>query len=115
MWRSMSKAAFVRALRRLIPKITGADLLPAPAGIRAQAVAPDGSLLEDFSFDETRRVLNVINAPSPAATASLAVGRMIADKLALGLNPRCLMRRSNYPAGRCLIEPTVLAMRAVSF
>lgn len=82
MWRSMSKPAFVSALRRLIPKITGSDLLPAPAGIRAQAVAPDGSLLDDFSFYETRRVLNVINAPSPAATASLAVGRMIADKLA---------------------------------
>jgi (S)-2-hydroxyglutarate dehydrogenase len=82
MWRSMSKPAFLRALRRLIPRITGADLLPAPAGIRAQAVAPDGLLLDDFSFHETRRILNVINAPSPAATASLALGRMIADKLA---------------------------------
>lgn len=83
MWRSMSKPAFVRALRRLVPNITATDLLPAPAGIRAQAVAPDGSLLDDFSFYETRRILNVINAPSPAATASLAVGRVIADKLAL--------------------------------
>jgi L-2-hydroxyglutarate oxidase len=82
LWRSMSKPAFLRALRRLIPGITGADLLPAPAGIRAQAVAPDGLLLDDFSFHETRRILNVINAPSPAATASLALGRMIADKLA---------------------------------
>jgi L-2-hydroxyglutarate oxidase len=82
MWRSMSKPAFVRALQRLIPGITGADLSPAPAGIRAQAVGPDGSLLDDFSFHETPRILNVINAPSPAATASLALGRMIADRLA---------------------------------
>ncbi|MFY9608775.1 MAG: L-2-hydroxyglutarate oxidase [Blastocatellia bacterium] len=83
MWRSVNKPAFVKALRRLVPNITATDLLPAPAGIRAQAVAPDGSLLDDFSFSETRRILNVINAPSPAATASLAVGRLIADKLAL--------------------------------
>ncbi|HWO00259.1 MAG TPA: L-2-hydroxyglutarate oxidase [Blastocatellia bacterium] len=82
MWRSMSKLAFVKALQRLVPSITATNLLPAPAGIRAQAVAPDGSLLDDFAFLETRRLVNVINAPSPAATASLAIGRVIVEKLA---------------------------------
>jgi (S)-2-hydroxyglutarate dehydrogenase len=82
MWRSMSKLAFVRALQRLVPDIKASGLLPAPAGIRAQAVAPDGSLVDDFSFLETARIVNVINAPSPAATASLAVGGLIVEKLA---------------------------------
>lgn len=81
-WRSMSKSAFVEALKRLVPKITASALLPASAGIRAQAVAPDGSLVDDFSFLETARIVNVINAPSPAATASLAVGELIVEKLA---------------------------------
>lgn len=82
MWRSMSKRSFLRALRRLIPSINQSDLLPAPAGIRAQAVAPNGSLVDDFSFLESARIVNVINAPSPGATASLAVGRLIVEKLA---------------------------------
>ena len=81
-WRSMSKTAFVKALKRLVPKITASALSPALAGIRAQAVAPDGSLVDDFSFLETARIVNVINAPSPAATASLAVGGLIVEKLA---------------------------------
>lgn len=82
MWRSLSKAAFVKALRRLVPRITTTDLLPAPTGIRAQAVAPDGSLLDDFCFHESGRSVNVINAPSPAATASFAVAGLIVEKLA---------------------------------
>ncbi|MEK6299763.1 MAG: L-2-hydroxyglutarate oxidase [Acidobacteriota bacterium] len=81
-WRSISKPAFVKALQRLVPQITTNDLVPAPSGIRAQAVAPDGSLVDDFSIRETRRIVNVINAPSPAATASLAVGGMIVERLA---------------------------------
>jgi len=81
-WRSISKAAFVKALQRLVPRITARALRPAPAGIRAQAVAPDGSLVDDFSFHETRRIVNVINAPSPGATASLTVGELIVEKLA---------------------------------
>jgi L-2-hydroxyglutarate oxidase len=81
-WRSLNKRAFVRALRRLVPAIEASSLTPAPSGIRAQAVAPDGTLVDDFSFLETPRVVNVINAPSPAATASLAIGKLIAGKLA---------------------------------
>ena len=53
-----------------------------PAGIRAQAVAPDGSMLDDFAFSETARMVNVINAPSPAATASLGIGNAIVARLA---------------------------------
>ena len=82
MWRSLSKAAFVRALQRLIPEIRADDLEPAPAGIRAQAVAPDGSLVDDFLIQESERIVNVCNAPSPAATASLQIGATIVDRLA---------------------------------
>jgi L-2-hydroxyglutarate oxidase len=82
MWRSLSKAAFVQALRRLVPDIRAADLETAPAGIRAQAVAPDGGLVDDFLIVEGDRVVNVCNAPSPAATASLQIGAAVVDRLA---------------------------------
>jgi L-2-hydroxyglutarate oxidase len=82
MWRSFSKAAFVRALQHLVPAVQEDDLEPAPAGIRAQAIAPDGSMVDDFLIQETDRMVNVCNAPSPAATASLNIGRLIVDKLA---------------------------------
>jgi L-2-hydroxyglutarate oxidase len=82
MWRSLSKGAFVRALQRLVPAIGAEHLEPAPAGIRAQAVAPDGSLVDDFLVVEGERVVNVCNAPSPAATASLRIGETIVDRLA---------------------------------
>jgi len=82
MWRSLSKAAFVRALQRLVPPIRAEHLEPAPAGIRAQAVAPDGSLVDDFLLVEGERVVNVCNAPSPAATASLRIGETIVGRLA---------------------------------
>lgn len=82
MWRSLSKAAFVKALQRLVPAISATDLLPAASGIRAQAVTPDGSMLDDFYFQETRRIMNVVNAPSPAATASIALGSLIVQRLA---------------------------------
>jgi L-2-hydroxyglutarate oxidase len=81
MWRSVSKRAFVHALQRLIPEIQGADLSPAPAGVRAQAVSPDGGLVDDFAFCQTPRAVHVINAPSPAATASLSIGDFIAKKV----------------------------------
>lgn len=81
MWRSISKAAFVKALQRLLPAIRASDLEPAPAGVRAQAVAPDGSMVDDFLIQETERVINVGNAPSPAATASLNIGKLIVDRL----------------------------------
>jgi len=82
MVRSYSKAAFVRALQRMMPALQSEDLEPAPAGVRAQAVAPDGSMLDDFAFAETRRMIHVVNAPSPAATAALSIGRSIVEKLA---------------------------------
>lgn len=86
--RSLSKRAFTAAVQRLLPAVTAADLVPATAGVRAQAVAPDGTLLDDFAFagfdpSETassRRVVHVLNAPSPAATASLAIGREVARR-----------------------------------
>lgn len=82
MWRSASKTAFVRALQKLVPEIEAKHLQRAPSGVRAQAVTPDGRLLDDFLIRETGRVLNVCNAPSPAATASLSIGATIADRLA---------------------------------
>jgi (S)-2-hydroxyglutarate dehydrogenase len=82
MWRSVSKAAFVTALRRLMPDLRSDDLEPMPAGVRAQAVGPDGAMLDDFAFQESARMVHVLNAPSPAATASLSIGKTIVDKLA---------------------------------
>lgn len=82
MWRSFSKAAFVKALQRLIPEIRSEHLESAPAGVRAQALGRDGKLLDDFLIQETDRVVNVCNAPSPAATAALNIGNLIVDRLA---------------------------------
>jgi L-2-hydroxyglutarate oxidase len=82
MWRSLSKAAFVRALQRLLPEIQSMHLEAAPAGVRAQAVEPSGAMVDDFAFYELPRIVHVINAPSPAATASLSIGKMIVEKLA---------------------------------
>jgi L-2-hydroxyglutarate oxidase len=81
MWRSWNKAAFVKALQHLVPAIRAEDLETAPAGIRAQAIAPDGTLVDDFLIQEGERTINVCNAPSPAATASLNIGRLIVEKL----------------------------------
>jgi L-2-hydroxyglutarate oxidase len=78
-YRSYSKYAFWRALRRLIPAIEVDDLIPAGAGVRAQAMTPGGKLVDDFLFAPAYRMLHVLNAPSPAATASLAIGRHIAS------------------------------------
>jgi L-2-hydroxyglutarate oxidase len=81
-WRSVSKDAFVKALQRLVPEVTAAHLRPYPAGIRAQAVTRDGRILDDFAFLEGPRVVHVINAPSPGATASLSIGRVVVERLA---------------------------------
>ena len=85
--RSLSKAAFVRALQRLLPEVGEKDLLPGGSGVRAQALKPDGALVDDFQFVPSGKVLHVLNVPSPAATASLAIGKTIVDTAAdsLGL------------------------------
>ncbi|HZQ68804.1 MAG TPA: L-2-hydroxyglutarate oxidase [Terriglobales bacterium] len=75
--RSYSKTAFVHALRRLLPEVTEDDLVPGGSGVRAQALRPDGSLVDDFEFVVARNFLHVYNVPSPAATASLPIGREI--------------------------------------
>ncbi|MBI4593148.1 MAG: L-2-hydroxyglutarate oxidase [Candidatus Rokubacteria bacterium] len=88
MYRSLSKASFVRALQRLVPDIRPDDVTPGGAGVRAQAVTPDGTLVDDFRIAEGPDAIHVVNAPSPAATASLAIGRHIAAVAAgsFGLN-----------------------------
>jgi L-2-hydroxyglutarate oxidase LhgO len=78
-YRSLSKAAFVRALKRLVPDVTTDDIAPGGSGVRAQAVERHGALVDDFRIVETPNAIHVLNAPSPAATASLAIGRHIAD------------------------------------
>ncbi len=78
-YRSLRKQKFVEALQKLVPEITGSDLVADGSGVRAQAVARDGSLVDDFRFSESARVLHMWNVPSPAATASLPIGRTIAQ------------------------------------
>jgi (S)-2-hydroxyglutarate dehydrogenase len=79
--RSFSKAAFVKALQRLLPELTADDLHPGGSGVRAQAIASSGALVDDFVFSVTGKALHVLNAPSPGATASLAIGKMIVEKV----------------------------------
>ncbi|HEX7902002.1 MAG TPA: L-2-hydroxyglutarate oxidase [Planctomycetota bacterium] len=87
MWRSLSKTAFVRSCRRLLPEVEEADLLPGGAGVRAQALGPDGRLLDDFIIERRPGAIHVLNAPSPAATASLAIGRHVAEIAERALAP----------------------------
>jgi L-2-hydroxyglutarate oxidase len=75
--RSLSKPAFVRALQRLLPELRAEDLIPGGSGVRAQALRRDGTLVDDFQFVPSGRILHVLNVPSPAATASLIIGRTI--------------------------------------
>jgi (S)-2-hydroxyglutarate dehydrogenase len=81
MHRSFSKKAFVRSLQNLIPEIREDDLVPAEAGVRAQALRPDGGLVDDFLIVNSPSAIHVCNAPSPAATASLEIGRVIAEQI----------------------------------
>ncbi|GAA3056217.1 hypothetical protein GCM10020000_43260 [Streptomyces olivoverticillatus] len=83
--RSLSKRAFTEAVRRLLPEVSEGELIPAPSGVRAQAVLPDGTLVDDFLFAESARMVHVLNAPSPAATASLPIGREVARRVLAGL------------------------------
>ena len=80
MFRSFSKQAFLAALRRLLPELTLGDLQPGGSGVRAQAISSQGALIDDFMISVTGSALHVLNAPSPGATASLAIGTMIVDK-----------------------------------
>lgn len=79
MYRSLNKSAFTRALQRLMPGIEKKDLVPGGAGVRAQALEPDGFLVDDFRIKEAEHMVHVLNAPSPAATASINIGRSIAE------------------------------------
>jgi len=78
-YRSFSKKAFVKALQKLVPEIQEGDIEPGGAGVRAQALEPNGKLVDDFRIVEAKRMVHVLNAPSPAATASLSIGRKIAE------------------------------------
>jgi L-2-hydroxyglutarate oxidase len=79
--RSLSRAAFLRSLQRLVPEVQAEHLVSSPAGVRAQVVRPDGTLEEDFAFEDGPQALHVLNAPSPAATSCLAIGRVITERV----------------------------------
>lgn len=79
MYRSFSKKAYVKSLQKLIPSIKSSDVVPGNAGVRAQALKKDGSMVDDFLILKSPNVINICNAPSPAATSSLAIGEYIAD------------------------------------
>ena len=78
-YRSFNKKAFVKALQKLVPEISENDVVPGGAGVRAQALTNDGKLVDDFRIVETERTMHVLNAPSPAATASISIGNKIAE------------------------------------
>jgi len=80
--RSFSKAAFVKALQKLLPELGRDDVHPSGAGVRAQALEPSGKLVDDFRIVEAEHMVHVLNAPSPAATASIAIGESIAEMAA---------------------------------
>lgn len=80
-WRSHVKTAFVKSLQRLVPEITGDDLRPGGAGVRAQALKKNGSLIDDFHIIQHPGIIHVLNAPSPAATSAFAIGNYITNLL----------------------------------
>ncbi len=82
MWRSLNRSAFVKSLQQLIPEVADDDVIPTHAGIRAQALQPDGGMVDDFLIVESAGAMHVCNAPSPAATASLEIGKEIAGRVA---------------------------------
>jgi L-2-hydroxyglutarate oxidase len=84
--RSFSKRAFLRALRKLIPQLSMDDIVPGGSGVRAQALDRNGMLIDDFRIVRARRMVHVLNAPSPGATASIAIGQRIADLAAAALD-----------------------------
>ena len=82
--RSFSRRIFCESLRRLVPALEEGDLVPGGSGVRAQAMTPAGELVQDFEFIERPNALHVLNAPSPAATASLAIGAEICRRVKQG-------------------------------
>jgi len=89
-WRSWSRRAFVRSLQELVPEIQASDVRRGGAGVRAQALGPDGALMDDFHIVHGKCAVHILNAPSPAATASIAIGRTVAAAAAVRfkLQPR---------------------------
>jgi len=79
MWRSFNKAAFTKSLQKLIPEVNADDLIPSTAGVRAQALLPTGGMVDDFLITHTDRIIHVLNAPSPAATAAFEIAEHIAS------------------------------------
>jgi len=80
-YRAWIKPAFTRALQQMVPELAEDDLAPGGSGVRAQAVDRKGNLLDDFSFIRSKRMIHLCNVPSPAATASLEIGREVVDML----------------------------------
>jgi L-2-hydroxyglutarate oxidase len=78
-YRSLNKTAFVKALKKLVPEIDADSIEKGGAGVRAQALEPSGKLVDDFRIVETEKMIHVLNAPSPAATASISIGNKIAQ------------------------------------
>src|SRR5262249_3277893 len=97
MYRSLSKKSFTRALQKLLPELTAEDIRPAGAGVRAQAVTSDGSLVDDFCFVPSEKAIHVINVPSPAATASLKIAeevvRLLPESVRREIAPTCKTSR----------------------
>ena len=101
MVRSVSKRLFVKSLQQLVPEVTEDDLVPTHSGVRAQALMPDGKLVDDFLIVKGKNSIHVCNAPSPAATASLEIGRFIANQLPeVTLARRSRSLEVRYPASR---------------
>ena len=99
-WRSRSRAAYARSARTLVPEVKAADLLAGGAGVRAQAVTAAGRLVDDFRIEESPGWIHVLNAPSPAATASLAIGEYVAEQVQRRLSaPTVSRRRGPDPSG----------------
>ena len=92
--RSVNKRGFLKALRRLMPQVQLSNLIPGGAGVRAQAMHPSGALVDDFYIQQAPRMVHVLNAPSPAATASLAIGQYIARTTSASLGMRNREHRS---------------------
>jgi L-2-hydroxyglutarate oxidase len=82
MWRSYNKQAFLRAAQRFLPELAEGDIEASPSGIRAQTMTKDGLLMDDFFFADGLRAVHVLNAPSPAATCSIEIGKAVAEHVA---------------------------------